>query len=99
MNWLKRTESNSIDDVIIDYYFGTYNGAVVISIRRKANSYSFGTFATQPGSGYINVWKDGELYAFHQAYENDFLTNQEVIEIALRFHEQFPGQPIVYFPY
>lgn len=82
----------TIDDVKILDNYGTYNGAVVI--RMKRNSYPVVTVIEIDGieftfsdSNTALVWKDGQFFELSDAYDNEVLTKDNLIAIAKKVNK------------
>ena len=80
----------TIDDVIIQKHYGTYNGCVVVMMRAKnmvfvaipAGEVAAGISFGYPEPNYIHVWKDGKLYSLQEAFELGFLSVDDIKQIA-----------------
>ena len=80
----------TVDSVIIDSYHGTYNGCIALFIREKGQVFADiqieETIAGYPfkyGSSYImSVYKDGEFADVADAYEQGWLTKEDIKAIA-----------------
>lgn len=82
----------TLDDVKILDNYGTYNGAVVIRIKR--NSFPVvttieidGIELTFSDSNTALVWKDGHFFELSDAYDNEVLTIDHLIAIALKVNK------------
>jgi hypothetical protein len=83
-------------DVWIEYYYGTYNGCVVVMITGAGHGYwqmtQLITVADSlfgyPDSKIIMVWKDGKFYELrNEVYDTGLLTKEDIAKIAL-LHEE-----------
>lgn len=77
----------TIDDVVILNNYGTYNGAVVIKMKRDAYQVITtieidGIQFTFSDSNTALVWKDGKFFDLSDAYDNQMLTKENLISIA-----------------
>ena len=76
----------------VSLYYGNYNGAVpflmggessaTVMTVEKIAGYTF----LYPDSNKIQVWKSGQFYSMEQAYENGFLTADQIAAIAYLFN-------------
>ena len=80
----------SVDDVIIQSYFGTYNGSVVVAFSSKIvdglgmmweEIVAGFTFSRGSISFPIIVWHDGTFYSLTSAYKQGFLTQEHLEKI------------------
>lgn len=81
-----------IEDVHILNNYGTYNGAVVIRMKRSAYEVITtiniaGVNFTFSNTNTALVWKDGYFYELSDAYNNDILTKDNLITIAKRVNK------------
>ena len=82
-----------VNGVWIIAYYGTYNNCVVVSMHNgqmggtgAAGDAIIGETLFNSGHG-ITVWKEGQFYALHDAYNQGLLTNEDLRNIAY-FHHQ-----------
>jgi len=84
--------------VIIDHYFGTYNGSVALMIRSDDEGFTMATrqyeiagveFHFNDGQA-LWVWNDGEFHRLHEAYMHGLLTTQDIRSIQHRHQQAFP---------
>ena len=88
----------TIDDIRFDYYFGNYNGCVVIAFLGDATVNTFITAAGVvfgfPLSAVMHAWKQGEnstngyFYKVQEAYDLGFLTLDEIIAMNIQHNGQ-----------
>ncbi len=77
-------------DVTIENYYGTHNGGVVFMSESRFFGFSklprnvrvAGVLFLYEDGNDIHMWKDGERYNLNQAYENGFLTVDDLKKIA-----------------
>ena len=80
----------TIDDVNILYYYGNYNGTyIVIMIDVYYGHFNWigrenvaGVSITRPNSNPIRAWYNGKFYTLQEAYDNQYLTRSDFIDIA-----------------
>ena len=92
------TEGYSVEGIIIVRYYGTYNSCVVLTMRDAYTespdvyippsiiNIAGHEFSIPAFGGGIGVWNDGEFLGLAQAYEEGWLTEQDVGEIWWRFN-------------
>jgi hypothetical protein len=81
----------TVDDVSILFYYGTYGGCVAVKMTdRFSVYYQVITIETIDGikistndSNPIHVWKDENFYSLQEAYDEGYLTKDNLREIAL----------------
>ncbi len=85
-----RTAHATLDDIRIDYYFGTFNDCIVVMIDDNFTTqncslydiYVEGIKFHYPDSNRAIALKDGVFYQLQQAYDNGFLTLEDLQTIA-----------------
>ena len=94
----------TIDDVIVNGYYGTYNDTVALkmdligsgSITLVIDQTVAGIkFVFSDGADVMKVWRDGEFYSLSQAYDQGFLTREDLEAIYISLYGQPPpdGKP------
>jgi len=97
-DWALRYPTLVSENVIIDHYFGTYNGKVVLMIRDDENGISAVVWE-QEVVGFvfhyncgrqIYVWYDGDFFSLPQALEQGLIRAGDVRNIHYRHQQAFP---------
>jgi len=78
------------EDVVLRYYYGTYDGSVATKIGYWFYGYLAviiyehidGITITYPSTHKILVWNDGNFYNLQEAYDNGLLTKDDIQRIA-----------------
>ena len=78
--------AETLADITIDGYFGTYNGSVALSLHFIHGGYTTeirtdiiaGKEFTWGSREAVQVWRDGSFYRLQQAYEDGLLTQQNI---------------------
>ena len=81
-----------LEDVIIIYNYGTYNGSVVVRIERNAfpvitEIEVVGVKFTFFNSNTALVWNNGEFYELEEAYDKKLLTISNLEAIAAKVNK------------
>ena len=85
--------TKTVDCVVIQGYYGTYNGCVAAMIGDRDRVYTFATnvdivagigFAYMT-SHHIEAWKDGKLYSLREAFELGFLSGDDIADIQQKY--------------
>ncbi|MCL2140508.1 MAG: hypothetical protein FWH42_02350 [Dehalococcoidia bacterium] len=77
-----------IDDIFVDYYYGTYNECVAVMMSAKGMEYlQVVTFSEDGTVSYSNsnrilAWKNSIFYSLQEAYDQGFLTRADLQRIA-----------------
>jgi len=81
---------NTIEDVLIEVYYGTYNGSIPVTMDVKGVGYAGNmrpivvadiNFLFN-GPNEIIVWQEGKFYELHEAYDFGWLTQEDLRELA-----------------
>jgi len=79
----------TIDDVSIVRYYGDYNDSVPVMIHVSGQGYPQGIYcitiadvAFWVNENFITVWKEGQFYSLENAYNLNFLTQEDLRDIA-----------------
>ena len=93
-----RDDANTIDEVFIHFYYGTFNGNVVLAISGSVSMTIdiFGGTETVAGRTFsypqighqILVWSDGTFYTLSEAYAQNLLTSGNITTIWNLFQNQ-----------
>ncbi len=83
------TAHATLDDIKIDYYFGTYNDCIVVMLWDNFTTvncamydvYVEGVKFTYSDNRRARVLKDGVFYSLQQAYDNGFLSYDDLVSI------------------
>jgi len=87
--------SLSINDIVVEGYFGTYNGSVAVMVRDPRGCIQAIIEETVAGMTFFHntpahrasVWNDGVFYTLTEAYDQNLLIQEDLEKI----HEIYPG--------
>ena len=87
-SWLEGSEID-FDDVYVKHFWGVYNGSAVVIMNIKEVDWPrVSEFINVAGFEFdwtvglpIRVWRDNKFYNLQEAFENDFLTVENIGEI------------------
>jgi len=97
-DWASRDPSLTPENVRIDRYFGTYNGKVALMISGDGDGFPdmvweqivAGVVFHYNSGQQIHIWYNRDFFSLPQAYEQGFLTAEDIMNVNYRHRQAFP---------
>ncbi len=87
--FVSEIEEKTVDDVIVNYYIGEYNGYFVLMLSYEGQLFfqwvttvNFDEYSiTYPNSNVLRAWKDGTFYELKELYDSGEISKNDIKEI------------------